>query len=235
MKRYQTIFSKALQTVSVFMLLMAGSLTASAQHKDMKYDKLENIEDQIESDLANIYDITTTYPDFNYEYVYKDGKLQKVIVTGIDDSKDKDQVAKLIYNYRTEKDQMRNFSNRMGIFYAPDLDAKPEMGYSNFRNKVKSNLTYPDASKNYGVEGTVYVKFIVDRDGDVDYVTADQDINSPFKQRVDQLENAAISAVKSVDAHWYPAMVDGRVVDSWIVLPVKFDFKKDPVLPALIR
>lgn len=221
--------------MSVFMLLVAGSFTASAQQKNMKYDKLETTEDQIESDLADIYAITAAYPDFSYEYVYKDGKLQKVIVTGIDDSKDKDKVATLIYNFRNKKDQMRHYSNRMNIFYAPDLEAKPEMGYDQFKQKVKNNLTYPDASKNYGVEGTVYVKFIVDKHGNVDYITADQDIDSPFKQRVDQLENAAISAVKSVDANWYPAMEEGRVVDSWVVLPVRFNFKKDPMLPALIR
>jgi TonB family protein len=215
--------------------LIAGALTVTAQEKDMKYDKLETMQDEIETDLVGVYEIVADYPDFAYEYVYHDGHLDKVMVTGIDNPADKKEVSALIYSVRSAKDDMRNYCNRVGIYYAPEREAEPKVGYDEFRERIQKNLQYPDNAEDYGVEGTVYVKFVVGRDGEVDFVTADHAIDSPFEQRVDKLEQEAVEAVEEVDVEWEPAIADGDIVDSWAVVPVTFDFKKNPVLPALIR
>jgi len=222
-------------TLIASFILMAGAITATAQSEDMKYDELEKMQDNIESYLFQVYEIVDEYPNFGYEYVYHNGHLDRVAVSGIDDTATKKEVAELMHLFRSEKDKMKNFATRVGIYYAPEQEAEPEMGYEAFREEVQKNLNYPERAENFGVEGTVYVKFIVEADGEVSLITADHAIDSPFDQRVEKLKKEAIAAVEEVDAEWEPAIVDGVIVDSWAVVPVTFDFQKHPTLPALIR
>lgn len=234
---------KIYTTFIASLFLMAGVFSASAQDKkmhhedkaDIQYNKLEKMQDNIESNLIEVYGIIEEYPDFSYEYVYEDGILKDVKVSGIDNPTHQEDVATLIYNVRSAKDDMRNYSSRVGIYYAPEQEAEPKVGYEQFREKVQENIQYPDNAENYGVEGTVYVKFIVDENGEIAFVTADQAIDSPYKQRVEKMKKEAVEAVKETDVDWEPAVSDGEIVDSWAVIPVTFDFRKDPFLPALIR
>ncbi|WP_082326264.1 energy transducer TonB [Sunxiuqinia dokdonensis] len=227
--------SKTYKTLIASFILMAGALTATAQHDDLNYDELEKMQDNIEGYLFQVYEIVDDYPNFGYEYVYHNGHLDRVAVSGIDDMATKKEVAELMHLFRNEKDKMKNFATRVGIYYAPEQEAEPEMGYEAFRQEVMNNINYPEGAENFGVEGTVYVKFIVEEDGEVSFVTADQDIDSPYEQRVKKLEEAAVAAVEEVDAEWEPAIVDGTIVDSWAVIPVTFDFQKNPSLPVLIQ
>ncbi len=227
--------SQIYTTLLASFILMAGVFTASAQNKDMKYDELEKMQDSMESYLFEVYELVDDYPNFGYEYVYHDGHLDRVMVSGVDDPATKKAVAELMHKYRTVKEGMKNHFTRVGIYYAPDQEAEPKMGYEAFRQEVIDNVNYPEGAENFGVEGTVYVKFIVEKDGEVSFVTVDHAIDSPYDQRVERLKKAAIAAVEEVDAEWEPAIADGLIVDSWAVIPVTFDFQKNPSLPALIR
>ncbi|WP_339735414.1 energy transducer TonB [uncultured Sunxiuqinia sp.] len=227
--------SRIYTTLIASFILVAGAFTATAQNDDMKYDELEKMQDHMEGYLFEVYELVGDYPSFGYEYVYHDGHLDRVMVSGIDDPATKKEVAELMHKFRSAKDDMKNYCTRVGIYYAPEQEAEPKMGYESFREEVRENLNYPERAENFGVEGTVYVKFIVEKDGEVSFVTADHAIDSPYEQRVDRLEEVAITAVEDVDAEWEPAIVDGAIVDSWAVIPVTFDFQKNPALPALIR
>ncbi len=249
MKLSKHFLKTQIALLTAIMFFVAGTVNVSAQNHDKNMDKkhdmqnmksmdskkLNDMQTKNEAYLVDIYKIVDKYPDFSYEYEYDNGKLERVVVTGIEDSNDKDRVAKLIYNVRSNNDNMKNYCDMEGIYYVPEKDAKPKIGYEQFRDKIKENLTYPENAKNFGVEGTVYVKFIVDDDGNVTHLTADQAIDSPYDNRVEKLEEKALAAVEEVDADWEPAKVDGDYVDSWVVVPVTFEFKKDPSLPVLIR
>lgn len=247
MKLNRENFKKQMLLALAVVFFTAGTFSASAQtHKMHKKQHMQNkqsmndqnvkdMQSENEANLVEIYRLTEGYPEFSYEYVYDNGKLKKVTVQGIDDAMSSDKVASLIYSIRMNHDMMKNYCDAMGVYYSPDKDAKPTIGYEEFRNEIKDNLVYPEQPKDYGVEGTVYVKFVVDENGNIKNMRADEAIDSSYDYAVNKLKKAAIAAVEETDANWIPAMVDGEIVDSWVVVPVTFDFKKDPSIPYLIR
>lgn len=231
-KHFQTINTAFFAIV----FLLAGVFSAAAQDKsNMNYTELEKMQDDNEIYLMQAYDVVKDYPHSTYEYVYHQGHIHKVLVDGIDDLVAKKRLTTLIYNYRQNKDKMKNMRNRVGIYYAPEQEAEPDLGFQQFREQINENLIYPDEASDIGVEGTVFVKFVIDRNGEMRQITADHDIDSPYVQKVEMLKEAAIKAVKKTDVDWEPAVSDGNIVDSYVVVPVTFNFEKDPSLRALIR
>ena len=82
---------------------------------------------------------------------------------------------------------------------------------------VKQNIEYPDIAKSMGVEGTVYVKFYIDKKGNVD----------PNKitiiKGIPALNDAAINAVRK--SKWKPAMQRDMKVGVYQTIPIKFELK----------
>ena len=79
---------------------------------------------------------------------------------------------------------------------------------------IPINPIYPESAKNRGIEGRVYVKFFVDKRGNVD----------PNKvvvvKGVVGLNEAAMDAVKK--SKWKPAMQRDRKVGVYMTVPVNF-------------
>jgi TonB family protein len=215
------------------LLFLASTTSVFSQNNE--YNKLEEMQDQNEIYLMQVYDVVKDYPHTTYEYVYHDGHLHKVLVDGIDDLAAKKQVETIIFKMRNNKDLMENMCNRVGVYYAPEKEAEPKSGFDEFREKISDNLTYPTEASSIGVEGTVYVKFIVDENGETRNITTAENIDSPYEQEVAMLEEAAIDAIEETDVDWSPAVSNGRLVESYVVVPVTFDFQKDPSIPVLIR
>lgn len=234
MKLNKQFIRKQITFLITFLFFAAGTLTVSAQKK-MDDKKLKDMQAKNEAYLVDVYEIVDGYPQFNYKYVYNDGELQEVVITGIDNPKDQNRVATLMYDMRSNKDMMKDYCDAHGVYYAPEREAEPKVGFGEFRKEIQRNLEYPEEARNYGVEGTVYVKFIVDEFGNLSKMVAHEAIDSPYEGRVDQLEREALAAVQEIDAEWQPAIVDGEFVESYVVVPVTFDFQKNPVLPAMIR
>ncbi len=248
MKLNKQFLKKQLALLMTFTLLLGANFTVMAQkdersenHKmqdrsGMDDKKLKEMQSKNEAYLIDIYKIVDAYPDFSYEYLYNNGELQKVVITGIEDPDDQQRVAMLIYNVRSNNDIMKNYSDTHGIYYAPEKNAEPKIGYENFRDEVRDNLDYPESAKNNKVEGTVYVKFVVNENGEVRNAIATPAIDSNKDSQVEKLEEEALAAVEEVEAQWTPATVDGDQVSSWVVLPVTFNYEEVPSIPTkLIR
>lgn len=80
---------------------------------------------------------------------------------------------------------------------------------------LQKNLKYPVISKENGVKGTVYVQFVVEKDGKVDDVVV--------LKGVDNLLNAEAKRVVAAMPKWAPGVQSGKAVAVQYVLPVKFD------------
>jgi protein TonB len=80
-------------------------------------------------------------------------------------------------------------------------------------------LEYPEHAKDNGIEGTVYVQFVVDRDGSLtDIVVA----KGPHKW----LNDEGLRVVKAMP-RWKPGKQNGQTVKVRYVLPIKFKLGKD--------
>lgn len=79
---------------------------------------------------------------------------------------------------------------------------------------LNKNIKYPNQAKEDGVKGTVYVKFVVEKDGTVDDVVISKGVH-PL------LDAEAMRVVKAMPK-WAAGKQAGQVVATQFTLPVKF-------------
>ena len=100
------------------------------------------------------------------------------------------------------------------IFEIVEEGAEPTGGYAAFYKFVKKNIKYPNQAKRMGVEGKVYVQFVVDKDGTITEVKSIRGIGAGCD------EEAVRILQKS--PKWKPGKQRGRAVKQRIVLPINF-------------
>ncbi len=96
------------------------------------------------------------------------------------------------------------------------IQEKPEFpgGAQAMIQYVASNTKYPSMALENGIEGTIYIKFVVTKNGDIG--------DPKVLRRVDPLlEEEALRVVKGMPK-WIPGKNNGTPVNSWVVIPVKF-------------
>lgn len=81
---------------------------------------------------------------------------------------------------------------------------------------IASNLTYPAIARENGIEGTVYVGFVVEKNGAITDVTVKRGV---VGGKV--LDDEAVRVVKQMPK-WKPGKQNGREVRVLFTLPVKF-------------
>lgn len=82
---------------------------------------------------------------------------------------------------------------------------------------IKNNLVYPQKAKEEMMEGRVFVKFVVKKDGSTCCYSVVRSSDSVFEQ-------AALQAVTKL-GKWEPARKNGKPVNSYFTLPVTFRLK----------
>ncbi|MBL7943247.1 MAG: energy transducer TonB [Flavobacteriales bacterium] len=81
---------------------------------------------------------------------------------------------------------------------------------------MKTNIKYPEVAKENDIEGTVYLRFIVEKDGSLSNITVLRGVKGCLA-----LEQEAIRAMK-ISPLWTPGKQSGEVVRTSWTLPVKF-------------
>ena len=81
---------------------------------------------------------------------------------------------------------------------------------------IQNNIVYPDYEKENGIEGTVYLEFIVRKTGEIENIKLLRGIkNGP------NYDKEAIRLVKKMPK-WIPGSLEGNNVSSIMRLPIKF-------------
>lgn len=213
-------------------------IPVKSEMQTMKDDEKELGEAQMKKEqmLEEIYGIVMDYPQFTYEYEYgPEGELQDVEIEGVPDTEPHDELAVLLVDLHHLNKQLMNKPMPTGAFYVTEDEAEPKQGYEDFFNNLYSNLNYPEEAEDRGVEGTMYVKFIVNDDGNINNLQVDHDIETPYTQALEAMKESAKEAVQATSGNWEPATVNGEKVSEFVVVPVKFDFEVNPTLKAPIR
>jgi TonB family protein len=102
------------------------------------------------------------------------------------------------------------------------VDEVPEFpgGMEAWGNFMKDNLKYPKLAKDERIEGTVYISFIINKDGSV----SDSEILRGIGGGCDE---EALRVVKA-SPNWNPGKKDSKIVRSRMRLPVQYALgKKD--------
>jgi protein TonB len=102
------------------------------------------------------------------------------------------------------------------------VDEFPEVpgGIEAWGNFMKNNLKYPESAKDKGIEGTVYITFIINKDGSVSDAEILRGIGGGCDKEALRVVNAS--------PNWNPGKKDGKIVRSRMRLPVQYALgKKD--------
>jgi periplasmic protein TonB len=79
---------------------------------------------------------------------------------------------------------------------------------------LQENIKYPEMAKESGIQGTVYLKFVIEKDGSVSNVSVQRGIGGGCDEE-------AVRVVKKMPK-WQPAKQRGRPVRVWFNMPIKF-------------
>jgi len=96
------------------------------------------------------------------------------------------------------------------------VQEQPEFsgGMAQMYSYLKKNIKYPDMEFDAGIQGKVYVEFVVEKDGSVEDVSIRRGV-SPG------LDKEALRAVKSMPK-WTPGKMNGKAVKVRFTIPVDF-------------
>ncbi len=234
----QLKMKKTITGLLTFIFMTFTVLGASAQkymHDDYGISNLERMEDENMDYLDQIYQIVKDYPAFSYTYNMEDGKVSDVVVEGVDNNLDRKRLEVVLFDLKSNKNMMKNKANRIGVFYSVDEEAEYDNGWKTLKSDVLNNLNYADEVKNWGIEGTVFVKFVVDENGEIPYISTSTNMDSSMDMYVEKLEKEAAEAIEKTSGKWEPSEVEGEEVASLVIVPITFDIKKNPFLPAMIQ
>lgn len=85
---------------------------------------------------------------------------------------------------------------------------------------LSSNIVYPDAMKKAGLQGTVFVGFIVEKDGIISEVKVLKGIGGGCDEE-------AVRVISEMPA-WKPGMQEGKAVRVQYTLPIKYALTSMP-------
>lgn len=99
---------------------------------------------------------------------------------------------------------------------ADNLDELPFFpgGYENLMRYVAQTITYPQAAREKSVQGTVFVTFIVEKDGNLSNIEILRGVS-------DELDREALRIISSMPA-WIPGKADNKTVRVRFNLPIRF-------------
>lgn len=107
------------------------------------------------------------------------------------------------------------------VYYKVEVDPKYAGGEEAMTKYLQDNLKYPESARSEGVEGTVYVDFVVDKKGVVRDVTATENTLAEVDST---LITEAIRVVSAMPA-WLPGTQGGKPADVAYSIPITFELQ----------
>ena len=217
-------------------LLLACTMPAYSQEAVTgDLSRLEQLQNKNMDYIRQLNRITDDYPLFSYHYEMENGIVKDVTVTGVKNELDTRKIKVVLLNLESNRNKIRNQANRIGVFYAVDQEPEFKGGREALNQMLHENLKYPKDAKNWGTEGTIYVRFVVDADGNIPYATTTTELSGHEQLYARELEGQAVSAVRHTSGQWKPGQINGVNVASYVILPIKFDLQRDPGVPFMIH
>jgi protein TonB len=105
------------------------------------------------------------------------------------------------------------------VFVVVEEQAEFPGGLDSMYAYIQKNLKYPEKAKAEGIEGRVFVSFIIEKDGSISNVKILRGIGGGC-------EEAVVEMIKNMPK-WKPGKQRGKPVRFQFTLPIKFELPKD--------
>ena len=99
-------------------------------------------------------------------------------------------------------------------YVVTEQSAEYKGGFEGFYQNIGKTIKYPTAAKRAGVEGKVFVEFIIEKNGTVSHLNVLKGIGAGCDE-----ETLRVIALQK---QWTPGRVNGKAVRQKMVLPINF-------------
>lgn len=133
-------------------------------------------------------------------------------------SAEKDNQRSLAAAEKAKKATTYTDANGTLVYYKAEIDPTYTGGMDEMRTYLKDNLQYPTEARENGIEGTVFVDFVIDSKGHVREVVATDvvgDVDESFKTE-------AVRVVSAMPG-WKAGVQHGKAVDVSFSIPISFE------------
>lgn len=113
--------------------------------------------------------------------------------------------------FAQEEEEDQNEQVFISVEEMPTFDGE---GINAFRNYIQRNLIYPEIARENGIEGTIYTRFIVNKNGQVAEISILRGVDPA-------LDEAVVQAIKN-SPKWQPGRQRGKAVNVSFTMPVIF-------------
>lgn len=141
-----------------------------------------------------------------------------VIIEKINEHDDLHTYAIIEYNEMTNQ-VSNNSAGEDQIFTVVEKAAEYPGGMPALAEYLMTNLKYPSQARMQGIEGSVYVSFVVEKDGSIGNVSVIKGISNECDEEA--------ARVVSGFPNWAPGEQNGKVVRSRFTIPIKYALAKD--------
>jgi TonB family protein len=179
-----------------------------------KYDQLKSVNPELKLLLLEITELEESKIGKIQADIEKKGKINSVnLITPT--AKESEPLRHfLIIEYDENVSAIAEKSKQDNVFTVVEESASPSGGINDFYAFLAKNISYPKESREKGVQGKVFVSFIVEADGALSDFQVVEGVSS-------DLDAEALRVVK-LSPKWNPAKHEGAIVRQRMVLPINF-------------
>jgi TonB family protein len=185
-----------------------------------KYDEMKAAHPELTLLLLEIDDSESP----KLEQIQKDVESRgKIISVNFIKPDEADSRNYLIIEYREQMTSSAKRSHDDNIYDVAEESAAPEGGITRLYEFLSTNMKYPEAARQKGLEGKVFVTFIVEPDGSISNVIVAKSVNT-------LLDAEAVRVIQS-SPRWVPGKNNGIPIRQKMVLPVHFSLGNEKTTP----
>lgn len=142
---------------------------------------------------------------------------QKLLVSNIGNKSQRGDTGVGYMGDTTELGNEKKKADPPVVYEIGKVPVKPQFrnGDADLITYIGNNVVYPAYAKEIGIEGTVYVQFVIDAAGNV--------TETEIKKGIDPLLNNAALKVISNMPSWKPGMQNDHAVAVRMIIPIKFE------------
>ncbi|MEM7548251.1 MAG: energy transducer TonB [Bacteroidota bacterium] len=105
------------------------------------------------------------------------------------------------------------------IFLVVEEQPVPAGGFEAFYKHIYENIVYPPVARRAGIQGKVFVQFVIEKNGKLSDVKVVKGIDTLCDQE-------AVRAVEDAPLAWSPGKQRGKAVRTQMILPITFVLKQ---------
>lgn len=125
----------------------------------------------------------------------------------------------IILEYNESTRALADLSNQDNVFTVVEKSASFPDGMTGLFNFIANEINYPGEARSAGIEGKVFVEFIVEPDGSISNVSVKKGVHASI--------DAEAVRVMNLSPKWNPGMQKGVAVRQKLVLPINFNLDKN--------